>query len=250
MANSPHIVGVDGCPAGWFAVRLYGQDEYEVCVFATFKELVEHYKAVDLILVDIPIGLPEGPQPRECDEEAEKRLGWPRSASVFCTPTRQTVKQAARDPKNHAAASRVQRDITCKGLSRQSFNIAPKIAEVDSLLPVRGNTGRPRIREVHPELCFWALNKRQAMKWRKKERDKKGFRERLNVLRCFHSRADEIVARASEKYLRKEVAWDDVADALAAAITGYRGCDSLKTLPDKPPTDAKGLPMEMVYWEP
>ena len=243
----PNIVGVDGCKAGWFAVRLYGQDEHEVCVFATFGELVEHYKDVDLILVDIPIDLPEDATPRECDLKARKRLGQSGAAAVFPAPTRQAVKQAASAPKNYAAASEVQKRYAGKKLSKQTFYIAPKIAEVDSVLRGRSGSEQPRIREIHPEVCFWALNGDQAMAWKKKAAGRKGFNERIDLLCRLDPRVDAVVACARDAYLRKVVAWDDIADALAAAVTAYHGYGSLRTLPANPPSDAKGLPMEMVF---
>ena len=77
------FVGVDGCPRGWFSVGLNASGEYELKTFSSFAELVEYYAAAKLILVDMPIGLPEGPTERLCDPEARKALGKPRNASVF-----------------------------------------------------------------------------------------------------------------------------------------------------------------------
>lgn len=69
----------------------------EFKVFAEFGQLLDYYQAADLILVDIPIGLPECPERRSCDGEARRKLGRPRGSSVFTTPTRQTVQLSA-DP--------------------------------------------------------------------------------------------------------------------------------------------------------
>ncbi len=46
------------------------------------------------------------------------------------------------------------------------------------------------------------------------------------------------------KYRRKDVAKDDVLDALVAAITAL---GPLNSLPDPPELDDKGLPMQMLY---
>ena len=40
---------------------------------------------------------------------------------------------------------------------------------------------------------------------------------------------------------------DDVLDAMALALTASRDEGELATLPADPPTDGKGLPMEIVY---
>ena len=94
------FVGVDGCKAGWFSVGL-DRDGFEAKVFCTFSDLLAHYRDAKLILVDIPIGLPEGKGGRDCDREAREKLGRPRASSVFPTPTRQTVQQASRAPKDY-----------------------------------------------------------------------------------------------------------------------------------------------------
>ena len=43
-------------------------------------------------------------------------------------------------------------------VSKQLFNIAPKIREVDEVPARRRRTPPARVFEVHPELAFWRLN--------------------------------------------------------------------------------------------
>ena len=241
------VVGVDGCPAGWFAVRLLGLSQFETTLFRDFKDLVDYYDDTDLILVDIPIGLPEDERPRECDLEARKRLGR-RASSVFPAPTRQAAEQARRLPKDYAATCSVQLRFAGNKLSPPAFGIAPKIAEVDSVLRDLPLKRRARVREVHPEICFWAFQGLRPMENHKETCA--GRTERMQMLHAFEERACEAVTEAKRIFLRRDVALDDAVDALAAAVTGYYGYDSLQTLPENPPRDAKGLPMEMVYWTP
>ena len=242
MARS-EVVGVDGCPGGWFSVGFDGLGGYDVEVFTSFSELLVHYGDAELVLVDIPIGLPEGPEGRDCDREARKLLGRRRS-SVFPTPTRQTVKQAAASPGDYVGASEVERRAAGKGISRQAFAIAPKIAEVDDVMLTRGGGAGPEVREVHPELCFRALNNRAPMEFGKKKME--GEAERLRVLQGTEPRTRRIFDEACSRFLRKVVARDDLLDALAAAVAAYRGRGRLQTIPEVPPKDARGLPMEMV----
>ena len=61
------FVGVDGCRSGWFSVGFDSEGGYEFKVFPAFSELVDYYCEAKLVLVDIPIGLPEGPGGRKCD---------------------------------------------------------------------------------------------------------------------------------------------------------------------------------------
>ena len=77
-----------------------------------------------------------------------------------------------------------------------------------------------------------------------------GRNERLHVLKNAEPRTDEIYEDACRMFLRKEVARDDVLDALVAAVTARSGHGRLQTVPKCPQSDPKGLPMEMVYWLP
>lgn len=239
------VVGVDGCRAGWFSVRLPHRDNFEVAIFPTFRELIDRHEDAGLILVDIPIGLPEGPGGRDCDRESRRLLG-ARSSSVFPTPTRQTVHQAASAPHDYAAALGMERGVAGKGISKQAFAIAPKIAEVDSVMLSRTKNMNPEIREVHPELCFWGLNYTKPIEFSKKT--PQGEDERVRILRRLEPRTDLIVAEATKKFLRKDVGQDDILDAIAAAVTGFRDQGMLLKLPMSNARDNKGLAMEMVYW--
>lgn len=246
------FVGVDGCRCGWFSVGFNTHGHYELKVFCAFGKLLSYYHEAKLILVDIPIGLPDGPDEREADRRARKRLG-PRRSSVFRTPTRQTVCQVSRAPRDYGAANKKERQTAGVGLSRQAFEIARKINEVDSVMLNPDRSARPRIRESHPEICFWALNCEQPMKFNK--RRPAGAMERIRVLERVEPRTRQIFDKACCKFLDRGAAEDDILDALVLAVTACRGHRRLKTLPKRPPEaappeDAEGLPMEMVYYIP
>ena len=244
------FVGVDGCRAGWFSVGFDRRGNYEVEMFRAFIELLLHYGGASLVLVDIPIGLPKGPEGRDCDREARKLLG-PRRSSVFPAPTRPTVQQAAESPGDYRRANEIERRFAGKGTSKQTFAIAPKIAEVDRVMEASDGSARRLVREVHPEVCFWALNNRQPMRFGK--RTEEGEDERLRVLQGIEPKAQGIFDRACSKFARKDVARDDILDALVAAVTAYLGQGDegrLQTVPAHPSTDSTGLPMEMVFLAP
>jgi diadenosine tetraphosphate (Ap4A) HIT family hydrolase len=78
----------------------------------------------------------------------------------------------------------------------------------------------------------------------KKRRE--GFGERLRVLTLHFANAEACFAEARKLFTRKQVASDDILDAMVGAVTA-RYSDCLRTLPDRPERDAFGLPMEMVY---
>ena len=254
--NEWKYVGVDWCKGGWFCVGLDDGGNYGFAVYGTFKGLLDAVYAAELVLIDIPIGLPEGPGGRQADSAARALLDHKdRKSSVFPTPTRQTVKQAGRDPESYAVAAEIEQNTSGKGLPPPAFGIAPKIAEVDAVMVSRKTSGKtkPSIREVHPELCFCTLNNRRAMRLKKGAAGAVGVTERLQVLRRFEGKTDEIYSNVLDEYPRKTVARDDIVDALAAAVTARLACilpSGLRTAPANPSKDAKGLRMEMVYWLP
>ena len=244
------FVGVDGCPAGWLSVAL-GEDAFhEIKVFGTFPDLVRYYHDAALILVDIPIGLKEGgPEGRRCDMEARGCLKH-RKSSVFRVPVLKAVHQKTRE-----AAAKVEQELTKKengkgkSIGSTAWGIVPKIAEVDRFM-IKNVDMHEKVREVHPEILFWALNGEEDMRCSKKTLQ--GFYDRMNVLRKVERRADAILEHALPLTCNpKVVGGDDILDALAAAVTARLGYpDKLATLPENPPRDTRGLPMEMVFYNP
>jgi len=232
--------GVDACKTGWFAVKLGEGHDWQVAIFFDIFSLWKQCKDSKLILIDIPIGLRQGASgKRACDEEARRLLGLKRGSSVFPVPCRE-VSYA-----NVEEANKINEKITGKKLSRQSLGIINKIKQVDQLL-LSDKTARSHIRETHPELCFWALNGGEPMKYSKRKRE--GFSERMEVLLSVYPYTKGLVYYAKRKYPRKELARDDILDALVAAVTASKERQGLSFLPEKVTFDSKGLPMQMAYY--
>jgi predicted RNase H-like nuclease len=235
------FVGVDGCPAGWVAV-VHARDGRLGCeVVSRFEAVVARYPLA-LILVDVPIGLRDaGPDERRCDREARHFLK-ERGSSVFPAPVRAALYAA-----DHQAASLVNRGMTegRRGLSRQSWAIAPKIREVNEYLA--GHHGPlPTVREMHPELCFWALKGRQPLQHNKK--NKEGYQERIALLSNSQAGSAALVDAVLRENRRSVVRRDDVVDALVGSVTAWLSRGHLATLPECPERDSVRLPMEMVYF--
>ena len=247
------FVGVDGCRTGWVSVGFDNAGKYELKAFFTFDELVEYYHSAKLILVDMPIGLPEGKEERRCDPVV-RRLLEHKGPTVFRAPTRQAVTHLANNPGDWEGTKCVQKRVTEKSLTNQTLAIMPKIIAVDRVMRSREQDANPKIREIHPEFCFWALDGERPMKFRKQKAE--GIEERLRVLgrKGVEQRARDIFDEGCKVFLRKHVARDDILDALAAAVTAWQGSRSgrLQALPEEkdPQTDGKGLRMEMVFWHP
>jgi predicted RNase H-like nuclease len=234
------FIGVDGCKAGWFFVALGKRDSAEFGVFENIEKLYKRYSDAQSILIDIPIGLPTtGNADRSCDKEARRVLSPKRHTSIFSPPCREALKA-----DSFKGACQINREILGKGVTQQTYHIFKKIKEVDDFL--NHCSGDQRIaRETHPEICFWALAGCKPMSHPKKS--PKGLDERLELLIQHYPSSSSIFKAALDRFARKEVARDDILDALALAITSLQLEGREATLPKRPARDVLGLPMEMVY---
>jgi predicted RNase H-like nuclease len=240
VASTRTFIGIDGCRAGWFCMILDSGNHGSFRLAPDAGAVGELAAAADAALIDIPIGLPDsGPEGRLCDREARRLLGAGRAASVFSAPARPALAATG-----YAHALELNRRATGRGLSRQAWNIVPKISAIDTLLCANGAL-RDVLRECHPELCFRALNAGQAMRFSKKRPE--GRKERLGVLEIHFPPCRALLDQACAAFLRREVACDDIVDALVCAVTAKVGFGHYRTLPAAPPRDGRGLPMEIVY---
>ncbi|MDY6819847.1 MAG: DUF429 domain-containing protein [Halobacteriales archaeon] len=235
-----HVAGVDGCPGGWFVVELTGPSTFDHRVVGSIESFLDECDPT-LVLVDSPIGLLESPGQRACDRLARQALSPTRHASVFTPPSRQAL---AAD--SYADANARNRAAIDKGLQIQAWHITEKIAELDRLVRDQP-TVQGMIRESHPEVCFWGLHGEPMASNKQTEA---GRQARLSVLTSIEPTIATVYAEACDRYRRATVGRDDIIDALCLALVAARGldCEELATLPADPPTDPKGLPMEMVYW--
>ena len=230
------ICGVDGCKAGWVAIsKDLDSDRISWSVHSTFQKVALANPSLQVIAIDIPIGLPERGA-RQCDLQARRRLGPPRSSSVFPAPIRPVLTAESADE-----ASAIRYGVEAKKMSRQAFAILPKIRQVDAAL--RGDPElRRRVREIHPEVCFYFLAGGRPMHHSKKT--VLGRAERKALLTPVFG---DSVSEALEHRKILESAMDDVLDAFAALWTAERivngGCE---IIPAIPLLDAFGLRMEMV----
>ena len=234
------FVGVDGCKAGWFAVVIDADGGFDSSIFEDIGALWNAHRDASAILIDIPIGLNSaGNLTRSCDAAARNALKPLRYSSIFTAPCRETLSATS-----YEAACRINQSICGKKISQQAWNIAPKIREVDDFLQTTTHA-RDILRETHPEICFWALNHYRPMKHPKKRGE--GLSERLELLQKMYPQSREIYMTALDSYPRKELARDDILDALVNAVTATRLDTFGATLPEVPLKDARGLTMEMVY---
>ena len=142
------MLGVDGCPDGWVGARWDGT-HLTLHHAVSIDHLLIAAGRPDTVAVDIPIGLLDATA-RRADETARKFLG-AKGSSVFPAPTRAVL--AAGNYADYAAANELNRKVSSRGLSRQSFGLLRKIAEVETWRHTCGVA----VHEVHPEVAFQVL---------------------------------------------------------------------------------------------
>jgi len=236
-AKAKWIAGVDGCRSGWLAVLRdpAGDRPPQLKHYRRFADILEAPEAPDPIAVDMPIGLPERIDgPGRAPEKLVRPLLGARQSSVFSIPARAAVlcedyREACRIAARHSNPP--------KRVSKQAFNIFPKICEIDALITPRLCT---RIFEVHPEVAFWRLNGGQPMSLPKKVKsrgnpdgleERRRLLERLGYAPSFLTQATPPGAGA-----------DDLLDACVCALIAGRLANGLACpMPDPPERDARGI---------
>jgi predicted RNase H-like nuclease len=234
------LAGVDGCAGGWLVafIRPRG-DDAAVRIEPRFANILSAPEQPTIVAVDMPIGLPQrtGVGGRDAENAIRPLLG-ARQSSVFSIPCRPAIYAATyADACQIAAAS----SDPPRKVSKQLFNIAPKIREVDEALRARPGIASG-VFEVHPELAFWRLNGGRALTEPKKIKSKPyepGLALRRGLLIDAEFAPDIVNAVPP-----KGAAADDLLDALACAAIARRLHAGLaQPFPDPPPRDAYGLPM-------
>lgn len=176
------VAGVDGCKAGWVAVirNLGDPAGIRLQVFPAFADIVNHLPQLNIIAVDMPIGLPYriGPTGRGPERAARKHLG-ERQSSVFSVPSRAAVYE---DDYPKACDTALTTSEPPKKVSRQCYHLFPKIREIDALMTAELEA---RVHEAHPELAFWRLNGEAEMSLPKKVKSRanpSGLDQRRDLL--------------------------------------------------------------------
>ncbi len=187
---------------------------------ATCAELLSVLADAQVIAVDIPIGLPDGSEPRAADVEARKLLG-PRGSSVFATPPRVVL-----EAPSYRKANRLSKQRFDRGISAQSYALRRKIFEVDACA-----ANDDRIYEVHPEVCFAKMNGEPLTHSKKSWH---GQRARIRLL------AEVGIAIPDDLGAVGRIPPDDIIDAAAAGwsaeriANGNAGCLGTPTHDGKP----------------
>ncbi len=237
MIRVTWLAGVDGCKGRWFrAARDPSSGALAFELLGGVADLVRSAPRPEIVALDMPIGLPDR-GPRACDREARQLLG-PRRSSVFPAPIRPALVA-----RSQQEASEITRRADGRGVAAQAFAIFAAVRRVDGAL-ARDPALRAALREVHPELSFWAWNGRNPLPFSKRTPD--GARLRRALAEAWLGPG--ILVRARGPHGRNALADDDILDAIAALWTAHRiAAGTAERVPTAPPHDATGLPMQIVF---
>lgn len=209
-ARDGWLLGVDGCRAGWLVVgaRLDPSGEFEQLRWSLELEAASFIDA-DLVAIDMPMGLAaDGPRP--CDQQARALLG-PRRSSVFPAPVR-----AALGAVDYREACDLSFAASGRKLSKQAYNLLPKIRQLDQLLladPQRSD----RVHEVHPELAFSQWNGGEPMAHGKKTAVGAAQRQAL-----VEAQFPGLALKIRTGVAKSKLADDDILDAIACLWSARR----------------------------
>jgi predicted RNase H-like nuclease len=242
-ASQTWVAGVDGCRGGWLAVvrPLATPVGAQARLLPTFAEVLNLPEAPMVIAIDIPIGLPEVATigGRSADIAARARLG-ARQSAVFAVPARAVLMES--DYRTACVVAFANSDPP-RRLSKQTFNLFPKMRDVDALMtPAQ----QERVVECHPELAFWALNGERPLNEPKKV-NSRPHAAGLGLRRRLLARAGYDTAFLQEApFKTADAGPDDLLDACACSWSAARiALGRGARFPANPPVDAKGLRMEI-----
>lgn len=230
LNNNATKPGIDGCRAGWCVV--FEEENKLRCTILKELNALENMN-IERCLIDMPIGLDKN---RHIDQDLRNLLKPHRHHSVFSVPIRQAVYAA-----NYTEAKKLQIEATSKSISIQSWNICPKIRELDQFLD-QYSKNKDSFIEAHPELCFFVLNKENHLQFKKSV--KEGQHERLTILSKYDNRLKNLFDETMITFKRSELKADDILDAMVLFVSNQL---DLGYLSNAPSSDELGLKMRIAY---
>lgn len=201
-------VGITNSHGKWLAAVINGKD----CTFRitdTLQELCALYQDAAVVLIDVPVGLPENKADAAARPEAVLRRMLLHSDNAAAVPCRQAV---------YAENDRLAREENIRVLectiSPQRLAIRQQLQEVDMFI-LYHNEWKNVLRQSNPQLLG----------------DSKKF-----VLECYQ---EVIQQQKGDKHA--------LEDALCLAVIGQMECrEGSDTIPEEPQNDAKGIQMQIV----
>lgn len=228
-------MGIDGCGYGYLGMMIDHDNNLKVFLSKTIKEVFNNIDYNGTIFIDMPIGFECDKGVRTCDQLARKFLGFPRSASIFNTPVRRAL-----EAKDYHEANEINKKISGKGLSKQSYYLFDKMRDLDTFLQSHPKFMN-KIHESHPEMLFKTL-KQVNLNYSKKT--EAGFLERLDIISKYILDSKAIIMTIYNTIGTYGVKKDDVLDTMILTLGVYLSqFVGQITVPETIEYDAFNIPM-------
>ena len=187
-------LGIDGCRGGWLVIAWDGNN-WDSQIIRDRSQLIDLLQNARRTFIDIPIGLSDRDSSRTCDRLLRKTLGRAYASSVFSPPVRAAVYA-----DTYESACQINQAQTGKKISIQSWNITPKIRQIDEILQEYPEF-IDRVLESHPEFLFWKLNGDRSLAHKKRLR-----RESIYVSNYYKRELKKVndYSHKFEKYISKK----------------------------------------------
>lgn len=188
-------VGIDGARGGWVRITY---DSISLCL--TISDRLEDLLIEDAMhFVDMPkqLGTIDAPS-RACDVWMRSTLS-KRKSSVFTPPIQDVLME-----ETYALANEKSKTLVGKGISKQAWNLTPRIREFQSI-------AMEDVYESHPEVCFAVMMGAEATHSKKTV---EGQEERIELLRKYSK-------STPWKWKMSNVQVDDIIDACVLAVAAY-----------------------------
>ncbi len=207
MTDTKNIIGVDGTSTGWIASIGSARTRClsTIKFFEKLDRLLSDYPN-SVVVIDMPIELNKKNYVRECDILAKKYLGRNFQSSVFIPPLERVLRCTS-----YQEANKLSKEITGKGLSKQSWYLKNKINEVRGVTKTYNN-----LYEGHPECSFKMLKNETLLA---KKKSVSGIFERIDLLKKAGLDPSSTTIDIEDT---SKIKIDDILDSMVLFITALR----------------------------
>lgn len=153
-------LGVDWAGDSWLCLEQQSQGVTPTPkLYESIRDLWADYDDgtdIDRLCIDIPIGLPTGPDERAVDKACRSQLA--RKSTVFRVPVKDALDTDSPEVANRKSrAATKTEDDDGVGVQPPAYAIRKQIRDVNEFIDEREDAVTNVIYEVHPELCFRAF---------------------------------------------------------------------------------------------
>jgi predicted RNase H-like nuclease len=226
------VIGIDGCRAGWITTKILDNQLLSFQIIENLNDDYLNQSNLSHIGIDIPLQLSHSGK-RLAEIEARGLLK-KRACTIFSPPTLNALMA-----KNYIDACDVNFKECGKRISKQSWNLFPKIIEAQTFLE-NNSISKLGVFEVHPELSFMAMNDMNLIEASKKTDIGKEIRIKL-IQKFFPNFSFESVRN---KYKKNQVLDDDILDSISVLWSTQRIVDNIAQFV---PKDSKNLNMRIYF---